>query len=326
MRRREFITLVAVATWPLTGKAQQAGQMRRIGVQLDLPEEDSDAKVWLSSFQQELAKLGWDDGQNIKIEYRWANDIRDIKNNAAELVALAPALIVCRGSLALAALRTDTSTVPIVFIAVSDPVAQGVVSSLAHPGGNITGFTNHEVAMYAKLVEVLRQVLPAMSRLAVVHDPNHPLAPVYYPAIEAAARSLGIQTVQASVRDAPEIESAINSFSIELNSGMIVMADNVTNIHRKLIVDLASQRHLPAVYQSRYFVTAGGLMSYGADVVDMFKRSASYVDRILRGAKPADLPVQAPTRFELIVNLKVAKALGLGLPQSFVATADEVIE
>jgi putative tryptophan/tyrosine transport system substrate-binding protein len=168
MRRREFITLVAVATWPLTGKAQQAGQMRRIGVQLDLPEEDSDAKVWLSSFQQELPKLGWDDGQNIKIEYRWANDIRDIKNNAAELVALAPALIVCRGSLALAALRTDTSTVPIVFIAVSDPVAQGVVSSLAHPGGNITGFTNHEVAMYAKLVEVLRQVLPAMSRLAVM--------------------------------------------------------------------------------------------------------------------------------------------------------------
>jgi putative ABC transport system substrate-binding protein len=165
-----------------------------------------------------------------------------------------------------------------------------------------------------------------MSRLAVVHDPQHPLAPVYYPAIEAAARSLDVQTVQASVQDAAEIESAINSFSTAPNGGMIVMADNVTNIHRKLIVDLAFQHHLPAIYQSRYFITAGGLMSYGADVVDMFKRSALYVDRILRGAKPADLPVQAPTRFELIVNLKAAKALGLGLPQSFIATADEVIE
>jgi putative ABC transport system substrate-binding protein len=329
MRRREFIGLlsgVAVA-WPFTARAQQPDRAPRIGVLLGLPENDADAKVWVSVFQRELKKLGWIDDQNVKIEYRWDDgNIRNIRRNAAEIVELAPAVILSRGSTTLAALRMDTRTIPIVFVAVSDPVAQGIVSSLSHPGGNITGFTNHEAIMYAKLVELLRQIVPKLARLVVVHDPDHPLAPVYYPAINAAARSFDVEPIQASVRNAIEIQHAIDSFAGELNGGMIVMADNVTNIHRKLIIELAAQHHLPAIYQSRYFITAGGLVSYGADVADLFKRSASYVDLILRGTNPADLPVQAPTRFELIVNLKTTKALGLTIPQSLFITADEVIE
>jgi putative ABC transport system substrate-binding protein len=298
-----------------------------VGVLLGLPENDADAKVWVSAFQQELQKLGWIDGQNLKIQYRWdEGEIANIRRNATEIVRLAPAVILSRGSTTLAALRADTSTIPIVFVAVSDPVAQGVVSSLSRPGGNITGFTNHEAAMYAKLVELLRQAVPKLARLVVVHDPDHPLAPVYYPAIDTAARSFDIQPIQASVRNAAEIQRAIDAFAGESDGGMIVMADNITNNHRKLIIDLAAQHRLPAIYQSRYFITAGGFFSYGADVVDMFRRSASYVDRILRGANPAGLPVQAPTKFELVVNLKTAKALGLTIPQSLLATADEVIE
>jgi putative ABC transport system substrate-binding protein len=329
MQRREFITLVggAAASWPLAAKAQQSDRLRKIGVLMGLPAGDADAKIWVSAFQQEFRKLGWLDGQNIKIEYRWDDgDIRNIRKNAAELVGLAPAVILSRGSTTLKALRMDTRTVPIVFVAVSDPVAQGVVSSLSHPGGNITGFTNHEAIMYAKLVELLRQVAPELTRLAIIHDPNHPLAPVYYPAIDEAARSFGVQAIRARIRNADEILLAINSFAGEPNGGMIVMADNVTNIHRKLIIDLAARHRLPAIYQSRYFITIGGLVSYGADVVDLFKRSASYVDRILHGEKPADLPIQAPTKFELVINQKTAKTLGLDIPPTLLSIADEVIE
>jgi putative ABC transport system substrate-binding protein len=328
MRRREFIaTLVgAVAAWPLSARAQPAERARRVGVLMGLPESDPEVTVWLSAFLDGLQQAGWAEGRNLKIEYRWSGDVRSIPTDAAELVKSAPEVILVRGSTSLDALRRATSTVPIIFVGVSDPVGQGVVTSLAHPGGNITGFANHERTVPTKLLGLLKEIEPKLSRVMIVHYPSHPLAPVYLRLMEASALVLKLRLSDAPVRNADEIEAAITPFAREPNGGLVVMQDNVTNFHRKLLIGLAARNRLPAVYQSRYFTEDGGLASYGSVFMDQFRGAATYVDRVLRGARPADLPIQQPTKFELLLNLKTAKALGLDVPPTLLARVDEVIE
>ena len=327
IRRRQFIvTLSSAAAWPLAARAQQSERMRRIGVLMGLPETDAEAKIWVSAFQRGLQESGWMESRNIRSEYRWHGDVGTIRKDAAELVRLAPDAILSRGSTALAALRQETRTIPIVFVAVSDPVGQGVVGSLAHPGGNITGFANHEYTMAAKLLEILKEIAPQVSRVAVIHSPSHPLVRTYMSSMERSAPLLGVRLTEAAVRGASDIEYALDSFSREPNGGLVVIADNVTNVHRDVIVVLAARHTLPAIFQSRYFTAGGGLASYGSHVGDQFRRAASYVDRILKGANPGELPVQQPTKFELVINLKTAKALGLDVPDKLLAVADEVIE
>jgi putative ABC transport system substrate-binding protein len=327
MRRRDFIALIgSAAAWPLAARAQQSERVRRIGILMGIPETDTEAKIWVSAFQKGLQEAGWIESRNIRSEYRWHSDVGSIRTDAAELVRLASDAILCRGSTALAALRQETQTVPIVFVAVSDPVGQGVVGSLAHPGGNITGFANHEYTMAAKLLETLREIAPKVSRVAVMHSPSHPLVRTYMSSMERSAPLLGVRLTEAAVRGASDIEYALDSFSREPNGGLVVIADNVTNVHRDVIVVLAARHTLPAIFQSRYFTAGGGLASYGSHVGDQFRRAASYVDRILKGANPGELPVQQPTKFELVINLKTAKALGLDVPDKLLAVADEVIE
>jgi putative ABC transport system substrate-binding protein len=328
MRRRKFIALVgsAAIAWPLAARAQQSNRVRRVGVLMGLPEDDPEVKIWLSAFRGGLQEIGWIEGSNLKLVYRWSDTIGSISTDAAELVKSAPEVILARGSTTLKMLRRQTTTVPIVFVGVSDPVAQGVVASLAHPGGNITGFANHEQTIPTKLLDILKEIEPRLSRVMVVHDPQHPLVPWYLRIMEPSAQSLKIQLSQSGVLKAEEIESAITHFAEEANGGLVVMADQVTNFHRDLIIALAARYHLVAIYQSRYFVAAGGLVSYGTHLIDQFRRAATYVDQILRGSIPGDLPIQQPTVFELVLNLKAAKALGLTIPPTLVARADEVIE
>jgi len=329
MRRREFITLLAGATasWPLVARAQQPERVRRIGVLMGLAASDPDASGWISAFEQVLQKSGWSEGRNIKIEYRWGTgDARIIRAYAAELIGLAPEVIVTRGSTASRTMQQETKSIPILFVAVSDPVGSGFVASLAHPGGNITGFANHEDTMAAKWLELLKEIAPEITRVAVVHDPGNPPAPVFLRAIDAAASSLAVELTRAGVHDAAGIEQAIEMAAREPNSGLIALTDVVTNVHRELIIRLAAQYRLPAVYTFRYWATSGGLASYGADVLDQWRGAASYVDRILKGEKPAQLPVVQPTKFELVINLKTAKALALTIPPGVLALADEVLE
>jgi ABC-type uncharacterized transport system substrate-binding protein len=329
MRRREVITLLggAAAAWPLTARAQQGERVRRIGVLMGTAESDPDQKAQVSAFAQALADHGWRDGRNILLEYRWASgDAAHLREQAAELASLTPDVVLAQGTPATTALRHAAPATAIVFVMVTDPVGSGLVSSLAHPGGRITGFTNYESTMGGKWLEALREVAPGMNRVAVIHNPDNAAAPGQLRAMEAAAPTLGVRVTAAPVRGAVEIEQAIAAFTPGTNGGLVVLVDFITLTHRDLIVTLAAHHRLPAIFNVSAFVKSGGLASYSVNPTDLFRRAAAYVDRILKGAKPADLPVQQPTKFELIINLKTARALGLEVPPTLLARADEVIE
>jgi putative ABC transport system substrate-binding protein len=330
MNRREFITLVggAAAAWPLAARAQQAEQLRRIGVLMAAAADDPEFQARMAAFLQGLAQLGWTIGRNVRIDTRWATTNADhLRRDAAELVALAPdVLVAATGTATVAPLLQATRSVPIVFVPVIDPVGAGFVASLARPGGNATGFTMFEYGLSGKWLELLKQIVPGMTRAAVLRDPAIASGIGQFAAVQAVAPSLGVELSPVDVRDAPEIERAVTAFARSSNGGLIVPGSAPATRHRDLIIALAARHRLPAVYASRYFVTDGGLISYGPDLIDQYRRAAGYVDRILKGEKPADLPVQAPTKYELVINLKTAKALGLEVPDKLLATADEVIE
>ncbi len=330
MRRRDFITLfgVAVATLPLAARAQQPERVPRIGVLMASAADDSENQARMAAFLQGLAQLGWTDGRNIRIDTRWATtNPDDLRRHATELVALAPdVLVAASGTTTVAPLLQATRTVPIVFVVVVDPVGAGFVASLARPGGNATGFTTFEYGMSGKWLELLKQIAPSMTRAAVLRDPAIASGIGQFGAVQAVAPSLGVELSPVDTRDAPEIERAVTVFARSGNSGLIVTPSPVASRHRELIIALAARHKLPAVYGFRFYVTTGGLISYGPDPIDQYRRAAGYVDRILKGEKPADLPVQAPTKYELVINLKTAKALGLDIPTTVLSRADEVIE
>jgi putative tryptophan/tyrosine transport system substrate-binding protein len=328
MRRRQFITLLGgAAAWPVAARAQQADRMRRIGVLLPAAADNADFQVWVGAFQQGLALLGWNIGRNVRIDTRWATgDPAIIRKHAVELAALAPDVILAHGTSTVGPLLQATRAIPIVFPVISDPVGSGFVESLARPGGNVTGFTNFEYGLSAKWLELLKEMAPGVIRAAVLRDAANPAGIGQFGAIQSVAPSLGVEVSPINLRDAAEIERAVTAFSASASGGVIVTASALSVIHRDLIITLAARHRLPVVYFERFFVTAGGLISYGPDQADQYRRSASYVDRILRGEKPADLPVQAPTKYELVINLKTAKALGLDVPLHLQQRADEVIE
>jgi putative ABC transport system substrate-binding protein len=325
--RREFITLLggAVAAWPFTATAQQGERMRRIGV-LMYGAESAEAQARLTAFAHALKQLGWSDGRNLRIDIRWAM-ADDARSHAAELVALAPdVLLAATGTATVAPLLQATRAVPIVFVTVIDPVGAGFVESLAQPGGNATGFTNYEYSMSGKWLELLKEMAPGVTRAAVLRDPTIASGIGQFGAVQIVAPSLGVDVSPVDLRDAGEIERGITAFAKGVNGGLIVTGSALGIVHRELITTLAARHKLPAVYSGRFYVTVGGLISYAPDVIDQFRRAAGYVDRILKGEKPGDLPVQAPTKYELVINLKTAKALGLTVPDSLLARADEVIE
>jgi putative ABC transport system substrate-binding protein len=328
MRRRDFIKSIAgSAAWPLAARAQQREQMRRIGVLMNFASDDTEGQARLAAFHQGLQQLGWTVGRNVQIDYRWgAGDADRIRKLAAELVELAPEVIMSAGSPSVAALQQATRTVPIVFVGVVDPVSSGFVDSLAQPGGNITGFHVYEYSIAGKWLGLLKEIAPNVTRAAVIRDAALTAGGGQLGVIQAMAPSMGAEVTPVNVRDAGEIERAITTFARSTNGGLIVTGSTLAGVHRDLIVTLAARHKLPAVYYARYFVAGGGLLSYGPDFVDQYRQAASYVDRILKGEKPADLPVQAPTKYELVINLRAAKALGLAVPDSLLARADEVIE
>ena len=329
MRRREFITLFggAAAAWPLAARAQQPERMRRIGILLATTADDVEFQAWVGAFLQALALLGWTIGRNVRIDTRWATaNAGEIRRHAAELVALAPDVILAHGASTVGPLLQATRTVPIVFPIVSDPVAAGYVESMARPGGNATGFTSFDWSVSAKWLELLKQAAPGVTRAAVLRDATQGSGSSQFAVIQAAAPSLGVELKPVNMRDAEEIERAVTAFARSPGGGLVVAAGPSATHHRDLIVKLAARHKLPAVYYERFFVAGGGLISYGPDFIDQYRRAAGYVDRILKGEKPADLPVQAPTKYELVINLKTAKALGLTIPPSVLARADEVIE
>jgi len=328
IKRREFITLLsgAAVAWPLAAGGQQPERMRRIGVLMNLASDDAEGQARLAAFHQGLQQLGWTVGRNVQIDYRWSAGNADyIRKFAAELVALAPDVIVSTGSPSVAVLQQATRSVPIVFTAVVDPVGGGLVASLARPGGNATGFMLFEYSTSGKWLELLKEIAPRVMRAAVIRDPTLTAAVAQFAAIQGAAGSLGVELSPIDMRDAGEIERAVTAFSRVSNGGLIVTASG-SSARRSLIITLAARHKLPAVYAFRYFATSGGLISYGPDIIDPFRRAAGYVDRILKGAKPADLPVVQPTKYELAINLKTARALGLEVPPTLLARADEVIE
>jgi putative ABC transport system substrate-binding protein len=329
MRRREFITLLggAAAAWPLEARAQQGERMRRVGVLMNLTADDPEGQARLAALLQGLQEGGWAVGRNVRVDIRWgASDMDLMRRQAAELVALAPDALLASANQAIKPLHRATRTIPIVFAAVTDPVAGGLVESLARPGGNVTGFTSAEFGMSAKWLELLKDVAPRVTRTAVLFEADNPGAIPQFSAIQAVAASFGVELIPAGLRDAGEIERAVTAFARTPNGGLIVTRTTEAIIHRGSIIALAARHRLPAVYPLRVFVVDGGLISYGPDIVDQYRRAAGYVDRILRGEKPADLPVQAPTKYELVINLKTAKALGIEIPPSLLARADEVIE
>jgi putative ABC transport system substrate-binding protein len=330
MKRREFITLLggAAVAWPLTARAQQPDRMRRIGVLMGLAEDDPDTKARLAGLRQGLERLGWSEGRNVRVDYRFAPAGTQAQVLAKELVALQPDVVLSNASPATSVLQQQTRSIPIVFTGVADPIGSGFVASLAQPGGNITGFLLFEASIAGKWLAMLRDIAPNLARADLVINPK---TAVYYnfylPAARAAASSLGIELVLAPIESAPaNIERSFEAFARAPNGGLILLPDTNTNLHRDLIIRLAAQHRLPAVYTDRLFVVAGGLMCYGIDRAEQFRTAASYVDRILRGAKAADLPVQVPTKYETVINLKTAKALGLTVPPALLVAADEVIE
>ena len=327
MRRREFITLLGgAAAWPLAARAQQGKPMRRIGVLMNLAIDDSEGQTRITAFVQGLQQLDWSVGSNLRIDYRWgAGDAERFRRYAAELVALAPDVILASGA-TVTALQQVTRTIPIVFAQVTDPVGLGVVESLARPGSNATGFTPSEFGISAKWLELLKEVAPGVTRAAVLRDPIVTAGPAQLAAIQGVAPSFGVELKPVDIRDRSAIERALASFARSPNGGLIVTVTPAAAVHRHLIITLAARHRLPAVYGYRYFVMDGGLISYGPDTIDQYRRAAGYVDRILKGEKPADLPVQAPTKYELVINLKTAKTLGLEVPPTLLARADEVIE
>ena len=331
MRRREFIAALggaAVANaWPLAARAQQGERVRRIGVLNSVAADDQQTQARNAAFLQRLGELGWTVGRNMRIDYRWVGrDVGRFPGYAAELIALAPDVILAVGATSLSALLQATRTVPIVFTQVTDPVAAGYVVSLARPGGNATGFTLFEFGISVKWLELLKQVAPHVTRVAVLRDPTTPSGLGQLGAIQSVAPSFGMDLIPLGGRDGPEIERVVAAFVQGTKDGLLVLPSAPTVMHRDLIVTLSARHKLPAVYPYRYYVIEGGLMSYGPDDIDQYGRAAAYVDRILKGEKPADLPVQAPTKFELVINLKTAKALGLSVPASVLASATEVIE
>jgi putative ABC transport system substrate-binding protein len=327
MRRREFITLVGGMTAiPLAAHAQTGERIRRIAVLMN-PEPNEDSQVALAVFVRALRELGWTDGSNVRIETRWAGGSASaVRKYAAELVALAPDVIFATGTVDMAPLLEATRTVPIVFVQVADPVGAGFIRSLARPGGNVTGFVQFEYSLSAKWLELLKQIVPGMTQVAVLRDPAVTAGIGQFAVIESLAPSLGIDVTAINVHDAGEIKRDVASFASSGNGGLILTASALAVVHRELVIALTAQYKLPAIYYRRSFVTSGGLISYGYIVTDHFQRAAAYVDRILKGEKPADLPAQTPTKYELVINLKTAKALGLSIPQPLLASADEVIE
>jgi putative tryptophan/tyrosine transport system substrate-binding protein len=329
VNRRAFITLLggAAAAWPLAARAQQGERMRRIGVLTSLAADDPESQARHAAFLQGLQEWGWSVGRNVAIDYRFAaGDADRFRKYAAELVALAPDIILATGTPVTAALLQATRSVPIVFTQVPDPVGNGFVASLAQPGGNATGFTVYEYGTSGKWLELLKEIAPRVTRVAVLRDPAIASGIGQMAAIQGVAPVLGVELSPVGVRDAGEIERAITAFARSANGGLIVLAAPLAIVQRDLIITLAARHRLPAVYSRRFFVTSGGLISYGPDSIDPYRRAAGYVDRILKGVKPADLPVQAPTKYELVINLKTAKVLGLDLPATVLARADEVIE
>jgi ABC-type uncharacterized transport system substrate-binding protein len=326
MIRREFISLLggAAVAWPLAARTQQGERPRRIGVLMNLAADDPQGQARIAAFVQGLAQLGWTEGRNVRIDYRWGpGDAERYRRYAAELVRLAPDIILASASPTVAAFQQTNRTVPIVFASVIDPVGAGFVASLARPGGNSTGFITFEYALAAKWLELLKEIAPGVTRAAVLRDPATAAGIGQFAAIQGAA-SLGVELSPIAVHDAGEIERTVAAFARGSNGGLIVVAG--ASGHRELIIMLAARHRLPAVYPFRFDATNGGLISYGPDIVDQYRRAAAYVDRILKGEKPADLPVQAPTKYELVLNLKTAKALGLEVPPTLLARADEVIE
>ena len=328
MRRREFISLLGgAAAWPVAARAQQPERMRRIGALLPATADDPQRQAWFGAFLQGLAQSDWIIGRNVQIDTRWATgNVDAVRRHAAELAALAPDVILASGASTVGPLLQATRTVPIVFAAVADPVGAGFVNSLAQPGGNTTGFMAFEYSISGKWLELLKQIAPSVTRVAVLRDSSITSGIGQFGVIQAMAPLLMVEVSHVNVRDATEIERSIISFARFSNGGLIITAGGLPYIHLNLIVKLAAQHRLPAVYFERAFAAAGGLMSYGPDLVDQFRRAAGYVDRILKGEKPADLPVQAPTKYELVLNLKTAKALGLEVPPTVLARANEVIE
>jgi putative ABC transport system substrate-binding protein len=329
MRRRDFIkaTVSAVTAWPLAARAQQRDRMRRIGVLMALAADDPAGQARFVAFVQALQELGWTDGRNVRIDTRWAGgDAERFRRYAAELVALAPDVILASGGTGVGALLQVSRTVPIVFTQTQDPVGAGYVDSLAQPGGNATGFTSIEYGIGGKYLELLKEIAPRIVRVAILRDPTIPQGIGSLGAIQAVAPSLGMELRPIDVHDAPEIERAVTAFARSANGGLIVTASALTALHRALIITLAARHKLPAIYWERFFVTGGGLISYGPDSIDPHRRAAGYVDRILKGEKPADLPVQASAKYELAINLKTARELGLTVPPTLLVRADEVIE
>jgi putative tryptophan/tyrosine transport system substrate-binding protein len=329
LKRREFISLLGgVAAWPLAARAQQANRMRRIGVLTSFAASDPEVNAWLRAFQEKLHALGWEEGRNIQIEYRLAgtSDQQRLRTDAAELVGMAPDVLFAAATPALLALSRETHSLPVVFVQVSDPVKLGFVASLARPGGNITGFANFEHAIGGKWLNLLKDTAPGRSRVTVLLEPDNTANIAYWQGIEAAAPSFGVQLTRAEVRNAADIEHAISTLAQQVNGALIVAPNTVVILHRDLIIALAAQHRLPAVYPYRFFVTSGGFISYGVDAPDLYRQAASYVDRILKGSKPSDLPVQLASKYQTVINLKTANALGLEIPPMVLSTADEVIE
>ena len=325
MRRREFISLLGgAATWPLAARAQQPERMRRIGVLMPFPVDNSEGQARIAVFLQELQKLGWNDGRNLQIEYRWATS--DFRKAATELAALPLDVIFATATPSVAALQQATRTLPIVFVMVADPVTAGFVASLAKPGGNITGFPNFEYGIGTKWLELLKEIAPRVTRVGVIRDPTVPSSVGQFAAIQSVAPSFGVELTPLGGRDAKEIEQTITEFARGSNCGLICAAAPLTANNRNLIISLAARHRMPAIYPFRFFVADGGLISYGADPINFYRQAAGYVDRILKGEKPADLPAQAATKYELVINLKTAKALDLTIPSSVLSRADEVIE
>jgi putative tryptophan/tyrosine transport system substrate-binding protein len=330
VRRRDFVRFLGgAAAWPLAARAQQPERVRRVGVLMDTDESNSDGQARIAAFRDALRTLGWIEGRNIQIEYRWGGgDVERTRGYAAELVSFNPDVIFAYAAAQLAPLSRETRSIPIIFVGASAPVEDGYVASYSHPGGNITGFTQYEPSMVGKWLAALKQVAPAILRVAVMVNPDTaPMRGKFYSrAFEGAAATLAVEPIAAEVHSANEIETAMVALARQPNGGLIVAPETFTTANRELIIALAARHRLPAVYGLRQFPASGGLMSYGPDTVDTVRRASSYVDRVLRGEKPADLPVQTPTKFELVINLKTATALGVTVPPTLLATADEVIE